>query len=150
MKHYWLPSGSSCDHSLSAAHPHSRSQLMTPSHTSTFWAPLLCNWLRPATCLCNPHVMVTFSHLMAAQCETFSTTLPLIELQSPIVPNKTNLIDPVYKNLCAAVKRPVSQLSWFIYSLCFPHLGVRSSAWSRRKLGLLGSIWKKKWKDAEE
>lgn len=41
---------------------------------------------------------------MAAQWEAFSTTLPLIELRSPIVPNKTNLIDPVYKNLCAAVK----------------------------------------------
>lgn len=41
---------------------------------------------------------------MAAQWETFSTTLSLIELWSPIVPNKTNLIDPVYKNLCAAVK----------------------------------------------
>lgn len=35
---------------------------------------------------------------MAAQREALSTALPLIELQSPTVPNKTHLIDPVYKN----------------------------------------------------
>lgn len=66
--------------------------------------------------------VATFFHLMAAQSETFSTTLPLTELQSPIVPNKTNLIDPVYKNLSATVKAPFPRFILFIYSLCLPTL----------------------------
>ena len=47
---------------------------------------------------------------MVTQREAFSTTLPLIELRSPTVPNKTNLIDPVYKHLCAAVRGPFLRL----------------------------------------
>lgn len=62
---------------------------------------------------------------MAAQWEVFSTTLPFIELRSPIVPNKTNLIDPVYKNLCAAVKDLfLGFLYLFIHSV-FPPCRVK-------------------------
>lgn len=71
--------------------------------------------------------MVTFSHLMAAQSGALSTTLLLIELRSPIVSNKTNLIDQVYKNLRAAVKDLFLRfLSCFIHSI-FPPRRVKHS-----------------------
>lgn len=75
--------------------------------------------------------MVTFSHLIATQREAFSTTLPFIELRSPIVPNKTNLIDPVYKNLCAAVKDLfLGFLYLFIHSV-FPPCRVKPCMWHK-------------------
>lgn len=62
---------------------------------------------------------------MAAQAGGLSTTLLLIELRSPIVSNKTNLIDQVYKNLCAAVKDLFLRfLSFFIHSI-FPPWRVK-------------------------
>lgn len=70
---------------------------------------------------------------MAAQREAFSTTLPLIELQSPIVPNKTNLIDPVYKNPSATVKALLPEVIYLFIHFFFPlslshHYGVLSPA----------------------
>lgn len=41
---------------------------------------------------------------MVAQSGAFSTTLLLIESQGPVVSNKTDLIERVYKNPCTAGK----------------------------------------------
>lgn len=58
---------------------------------------------------------------MAARREALSTTLLLIELRSPIVSNKTNLIDRVYKNLCAAAKDLFLRFLYlFIHSVFTP------------------------------
>lgn len=91
--------------------------------------------------------MVTISHLLATQWKALSTTLPFIELWSPIVPNKTNLIDPVYKNLIAAVKELLPGFFIYLFTL-YSHLGERATAWGTKKLGLLRAI--QKGKDAEE
>lgn len=69
--------------------------------------------------------MVTFFHLMAAQQVAFSTTLPLTELRCPIVPNKTNLIDPVYKNPCATVKALLPGLFYLFIHSGFPPWRVK-------------------------
>lgn len=84
---------------------------------------------------------------MVAQRGAFSTTLLLIESQDPVVSNKTNLIDRVYKNPCTAEKDLFFRRSLFIYSLSFPHLAERGAACGTRKLGLFYFIWKRK--DAE-
>lgn len=85
--------------------------------------------------------MVTFPHLMVAQSGAFSTTLLLIESQSPVVSNKTNLIERVYKNPRTAGKDLFFfRLPFFIYSLSFLNLGERVPACGTRKLGLFHFI----------
>lgn len=83
---------------------------------------------------------------MVAQPGAFSTTLLLIESQSPVVSNKTNLIDQVYKSPCTAGKDLLFRLYLFIYSLSFANLRERVPACGTRKLGLFHI---KKRKDAE-
>lgn len=81
---------------------------------------------------------------MAAQQGAFSTTLPLTELRCPIVPNKTNLIDPVYKNPCVTVKALLPGLFYLFIHCSFPHHRELSSTWSTRKLVLLQTLLEKK------
>lgn len=76
---------------------------------------------------------------MVAQSGAFSTTLLLIESQSPVVSNKTNLIERVYKNPCTAGKDLLFQ-AFLIYSLSFLNLGERVPACGTRKLGLFHFI----------
>ena len=72
---------------------------------------------------------------MVTQRGPISTTLPLIELRSPTVPNKTNLIDPVYKHLCAAVRGPpfLRLLYLFIHPVLSTWV-IEGSAWGEGKL----------------
>ena len=81
---------------------------------------------------------------MAAQREAFSTALPLIELWSPTVPNKTNLIDPVYKNPAllwtGACFWGFHSLFIYFSAVFSRRLRCRGSACGAEKLGLSNSL----------
>lgn len=81
---------------------------------------------------------------MAAQREAFSTTLPLIELRSPTVPNKTNLIDPVYKNPTLLWRAWFWGFHLFIYSLCFPPLRLNCLCMWRGEIRFIQLLTKRR------